>query len=298
MVSSEFPEIELSFGFPLGVGHAVAGVRLDGERSAMWRNTAPDYAAAVLAIGRLLIPSGDSAELPNGLEWRRDALGKPYTEWTGALADWGTESGHESHHLHVSNTHDGGMHIVIAAYSADLAGIGIDLVWLPRLRLPGKDRDYLLRFARRFMSASEWQAFESSIDEAYLPASLADRAAISAVGGELLRGAAGDKPPPYTGSPSCPESDESLRLRTAAHFSLMEAASKACGTGLKIGVGMGRETSLPKQSLGALRLEPEVELEFGPEAQARLEAMGAVRYEAFVRADAEMLVSVVALYRG
>jgi len=270
-----FPEIELPFAFPMGARHSVACVGSDGGRSADRFGNAPDYAAAVLAIGRLLAPDGNTAALPPGLRWRRDALGKPFTEWTGALAEWARVQGLESRHLHVSNTHDGGAHIVIAAYSAELAGIGIDLVWLPRLRTPGKDRRYLLRFARQFMSAEELAAFESTLDDPFLLSHLAV----------------------HSPCPPLPGPEEALILRTAAHFSLMEAASKACGTGLKIGVGMGRHTSLPKQSLGALRLFPEVELAFGPEARQRLEEIGAARYEAFVSAGPEMLVSVVALYR-
>ncbi len=264
----EFPEIALPFQFSLATPHRVAAVQCGDERSARSFGNTPDYAAASLAIGRLLAPDANSAGLPQGLHWRRDALGKPFTEWTGELAEWARANGRESRHLHVSNTHDGGAHLVIAAYSADLAGIGIDLVWLPRLRRAGKDRSYLLRFARQFMSAEEWTAFEAVIDE------------------------------PFADAHRLTDTDEPLRLRTAAHFSLMEAASKACGTGLKIGVGMGRERSLPKQSLGALRLSPTVKLAFGPAARQRLDEIEAVRYEAFVHAGPEMLVSAVALYRS
>jgi phosphopantetheinyl transferase (holo-ACP synthase) len=92
------------------------------------------------------------------------------------------------------------------------------------------------------------------------------------------------------------EDEERLRHRVAAHFSLMEAASKACGTGLKIGAGMGRPTSLSKQALGVRRLSPTVELLFGPEAQVRLAALGATRWEACVGSEEEYLVSAVLLY--
>ena len=61
---------------------------------------------------------------------------------------------------------------------------------------------------------------------------------------------------------------------------------------------MGRDTSLPKQSLGVKRLGPPIELLFGTEAQYRLDAIGARRYEATVHIFQDFLISVVALYRS
>jgi phosphopantetheinyl transferase (holo-ACP synthase) len=238
-----------------------------------------DRAAAWLALERLFgadrLPAGAEADLI----LCRDPLGKPFLQWSGRMAAWAA-SEPACRNLHISNTHDGGAHIVIAAHDPSLVGVGIDAVWLPRLRRPGKDRDYLLRFARQFMSAEEWQGFRA-----------ADEAEGDPVFGVRCSGFQGSRPP-------AADPDEGLRVRVAAHFSLMEAASKALGTGLKIGVGMGRETSLPKQSLGALRLHPDVRLLFEGKAVARLEALGAVRCEADVWCYSEFLVSAVALYRA
>ena len=91
------------------------------------------------------------------------------------------------------------------------------------------------------------------------------------------------------------DDEEALRIRVAAHFSLMEAASKACGTGLKIGIGMGSAYSLPKAELGAIRLRYAVEMYFGPAAKVRLNAIGATQWEGFWGADDEYLVSGVVL---
>ena len=158
---------------------------------------------------------------PDDLRYERDALGRPYVTWAGIVEEWAEASGRAEHFLHISNTHDGGANIVIAAYHPDLAGIGIDAVHLPRLMSAQKDAAYLHRFAARFMSER--------------------------VNGIPIR------------RPRARDDDLArLRLRASTHFSLMEAASKACGTGLKIGGGMGRPTSLPKQSLGVQ------ELDFGP----------------------------------
>ncbi|HLK57182.1 MAG TPA: 4'-phosphopantetheinyl transferase superfamily protein [Chthonomonadaceae bacterium] len=217
-----------------------------------------DRLAAQRALNALFATSGFPAESAEHLHWQRDAWGKPYVEWSGPVAEWAAASRVDSRLLHVSNTHDGPAHIVFAAYAESLAGIGVDVVHLPRLRLPGKGVDYLHRFARKFMAEEEYAALR-----------------------------AGN-----------PEDDaERLLVRVAAHFSLMEAASKACGTGLKIGAGMGRPTSLPKQSLGALQLEPSVSLLFGPEAQARLSTLGATRHAGYWGASEEYLVSAVLLRR-
>jgi phosphopantetheine--protein transferase-like protein len=173
------------------------------------------------------------------------------------MARWAEERGLSDRHLHVSNSHDGNAHLVFAAYDPALVGVGVDVVYLPRLRRAGRDAAYLQRFAERFMSEEERDAFERQ---------------------------------------AAREGEEALRLRVAAHFSLMEAASKACGTGLKLGVGMGRATSLPPQALGVRALEPEVEFTFGPEAEERLRALGATHSAGYWSADAEYLISVVLLF--
>jgi len=287
---------ECDLGIGLAVPHAVARVtRPDGPDGGP-RDSAPDFAAAARAVDRLLRDRSPVPAPPMDLLWRRDPLGKPVVEWTGATAAWARETGLDNGCLHVSNTHDAGEHVVIAAYGAELAGIGIDLVWLPRLCAPGKDETYLRRFARRFMSDEEYAEFEAT---AHPPPGAAAPHRVDIGDGVSLLSAyrARDHAPGlFTPSPHHPLA--SLRLRTAAHFSLMEAASKACGTGLKIGVGMGRDTSLPKQALGALCIAPTVRLLFGPEALARLVTIGATHYEAFVRCDADRLFSLVALYKS
>jgi len=190
------------------------------------------------------------------LLWLRDPLGKPYIAWQGAVDAWAEQRGKQSRHLHVSNSHDGEASIVLAVYSEDLAGLGVDLVHLPRLARIGKDRDYLLRFAQRFMAPAEWEAFVAAAAQ---------------------------------------DTEESLRLRVAAHFSLMEATSKACGTGLRMGAGIGKPESLSRYALGIECLAPEVTLLFDADARARLEVLGATQYEAYWGADEEYLISAVLL---
>ena len=87
-----------------------------------------------------------------------------------------------------------------------------------------------------------------------------------------------------------------LRLRVAAHFSLMEAASKALGTGLKIGGGMGSPASLPKQSLGVSALEPKVTFLLDGMARQRMDELGATHCTGYWSADDEFLVSVALLW--
>lgn len=195
---------------------------------------------------------------PHDLHWQNDALGKPSITFQGDVEAWAIERGIEDQYLQISNTNDGDAHLVLAAYGEEFVGIGIDVVHLPRLRGPGKDAAYLLRFARQFMSDLEWEAFQAGAEH---------------------------------------DDEEELRVRVAAHFSLMEAASKACGTGLKLGIGMGVQHGLPKAELGAVRLRYAVEMLFGPAALARLSELGATQWEGFWGADAEYLVSGVILRR-
>ena len=217
------------------------------------------HLAARAAVYQLFRSQGfPNMHAPHDLHWENDALGKPSIAFQGDVDAWAIENGFEDQHLHISNTNDGNAHIVLAAYGEEFAGIGVDVVHLPRLRQPGKGIDYLRRFARQFMSETEWEAFEAGSEN---------------------------------------DDEEALRIRVAAHFSLMEAASKACGTGLKIGIGMGSPYSLPKADLGAVRLRYAVEMYFGPAAKVRLNEIGATQWEGFWGADDEYLVSGVVLKR-
>lgn len=267
--------------YPYGDNPSADGERLPAingfpaitaPHGAAWRPVRPgtderaaDAASAAVraAVEKLMAPHNYPIG-SEGLALDRDSLGKPFVLWFGDVAEWASRAGFASEHLHISNTHDGEAHIVIAAYSPALCGIGIDAVYLPRLRTPGRDREYLFRFAGKFMSEEERVCFAT-----------ADDAPFGVVADEV----------------------EAIRLRVAAHFSLMEAASKACGTGLKIGAGMGKSTSLSKQSLGVRRLTPDVRLLFGPEAEERLAVMGAARHEAGLAIAGDFLITAVALYR-
>lgn len=184
-------------------------------------------------------------------------LGQPRAGWRGGLRRGGMARGLHCRNLQISFTHDGGSHLAIAACSPGLAGIGVDMVYLPRLQKPGKDARYLRRFARHFMSEEEYSLFEEASAQDDLP---------------------------------------SLIRRVAAHFSLMEAASKALGTGLKIGAGMGRPGSLPKQSLNIVSLSAPVTFRLEAEARARCLRLHAQRIEGYWSADAEYLVSVALLW--
>ena len=237
--------------------------RLNVQHAVAWREQQNYYGAMQAAVQDLFANEGfPDAYADWELRYERDALGKPFIVWEGRVAEWAQAQGRDCRSLHVSNTHDGGANIVLAAYDADLVGVGIDAVYLPRLALPDKDAAYLRRFAARFMSAREQAAFMQASED-------------NSKGDDLNR----------------------LRVRVAAHFSLMEAASKACGTGLKVGIGMGRDTSLPKQSLGVLRLEPNVELLFEGDALTRLETLGAQRAEAYWSAGDTFLISVILLWK-
>jgi phosphopantetheinyl transferase (holo-ACP synthase) len=103
-------------------------------------------------------------------------------------------------------------------------------------RLQRRERGHLLRLARRIMGDEEWNSFESAV------AGL---------------------------------TQDELVVRTAAHFSLMEAASKALGTGLALGLGLGRPGSVPARSIGIRRLAPEIELLFDGPAAQRMADLGA-----------------------
>ena len=247
-----------------GITCAIARVERDGQReSRVERFTverARNEAGIRIALKEMFHAEGFPEPLPDeAFSWRHNGWGQPFVRWRGAALDWADARGYSDNNLHVSNTHDGTAHLVFAAYSEMMAGIGIDAVYLPRLQNAGKGRDYLRRFAAQFMSEEELSAF--------------------------LRAAESD-------------TDAEFTVRAAAHFSLMEAASKACGTGLKIGVGMGKAFSLPKRSIEIRRLAPTVELAFTGEAQNRIEQMGVITHSANWVIEGDYLISVVVLFKG
>lgn len=238
--------------------YGVGMVFSDADRRDKIATRAADRQAALLALSALF-PGCPTEILQDGIVLRRDALGKPFVEWQGALAEWAHAAGIPAEHCPLSNTNDGNLHLVFTVHSEHLAGVGVDAVYLPRLARAGKNRDYLLRFAHRFMSAEEEAGFRSVWENV----------------------------------------DESeLRIAVAAHFALMEAASKACGTGLKIGLGMGRATSLPPYTLGATQLLPNVELLIQGEALARLDALGVSRTEAYWSVSGDFLIAGVLLRKN
>jgi phosphopantetheine--protein transferase-like protein len=177
--------------------------------------------------------------------------------WRGSGADWARQHELLARDLHISYTHDGDAHLTLLAQAPGLRGVGIDVVHLPRLFRASKSSDYAARFARHFMSAVEYTGYCT---------------------------AAQNEP-----------NTERLR-RAAAHFSLMEAASKALGTGLRIGGGMGHPTSLLKTELGVSCLTPRVEWILGDEARRRCVALGATTLEGYWSADDAYLVSVALLW--
>ena len=250
--------------FPdLPVRHTLVWLTRETERAAgrqrFVTERRDDEAALQIALRNLFGAEDFPLDAANqAVSWRRDGLGKPFVTWQGAVQAWAAARHYDARNLHVSNTHDGTAHLVLAAYAENLAGVGVDVVHLPRLQRADRDRDYLLRFAGQFMSEAERTEFLANAAQ---------------------------------------ENEDAVRMRVAAHFSLMEAASKACGTGLKIGGGMGRATSLPKQSLGVRRLTPAVELLFAGEALDRLVALNVVRHAAAWTVRGEYLVSVVLLWK-
>jgi phosphopantetheinyl transferase (holo-ACP synthase) len=89
-----------------------------------------------------------------------------------------------------------------------------------------------------------------------------------------------------------------LVQRVASHFSLMEAASKALGTGLRLGFGNGTRQSLLPSEIAVTALAPEIVFDFGSAAQARCDFLGAARAEGQVALDEEYLRSEVYLWRN
>ena len=123
-------------------------------------------------------------------------------------------------------------------------------------RLRRRGREYLNRFCRHFMSEGEYARFLSE---------------------------------------SLEDLEEGMVRRVAAHFSLMESASKALGTGLKIGGGMGKPESMKKQSINVNQLSPSVILDLAPEVRVRMGKLHASSLAGYYSADSEYLVSAAYL---
>lgn len=201
--------------------------------------------------------ASDTSCSPPALYLARTPLGQPVVRWRGSGAEWARQHGLLAHDLHISYTHDGDAHLTLLTQAPGLRGVGIDVVYLPRLFRASNSSEYAARFARHFMSAAEYTVYNAAAQN---------------------------------------EPDTGRLRRAAAHFSLMEAASKALGTGLRIGGGMGHPTSLPKTELGVSRLTPTVEWILGDEARRRCAALGATTLEGCWSADDEYLVSVALLW--
>lgn len=216
-----------------------------------------DRLALPLACGDVLgRPQFAIRDSQSAIHLSHTPLGQPVARWRRETAEWARERGIRARDLHISYTHDHECHLTLAACAPGLKGVGVDVVHLPRLRGERKDRRYLESFARHFMSPEELSLFLDS---------------------------------------AANEDSESFRVRVAAHFSLMEAASKALGTGLKIGAGMGKPESLPKQSIGIRTLQPAVSFLLAHDALARIARLNASRLTGTWAADGEYLVSAAIL---
>jgi len=89
---------------------------------------------------------------------------------------------------------------------------------------------------------------------------------------------------------------EALLAGVAARFALVEAASKALGTGLRLGLGLGARGGLPPPEMGVVEWRGAVRLEPGAAARRRMAALGAARIGGHAGCDAEYAVGVVLLH--
>jgi phosphopantetheinyl transferase (holo-ACP synthase) len=90
--------------------------------------------------------------------------------------------------------------------------------------------------------------------------------------------------------------DDALLLEVAMRFSLMEAASKALGTGLRLGFGHSSARSLAVREITVAALVPNVIFDLGPAARARCEELCASDAEGHVACDGEYVRSEVFLW--
>lgn len=91
------------------------------------------------------------------------------------------------------------------------------------------------------------------------------------------------------------ETHSARSARFAAHFSLMESASKALGAGLMLGLGIGRSGSLPCRDIHVNSLKPGAHMELTGKAKNRFDQLGAVTLKGFSFKQREYLLSVALL---
>ncbi len=205
----------------------------------MWEETGrlpdqPLLAAAAAASGR------------NDVQVLRNLAGKPLAaDGNGCVLPY-----------HITNSHDGGTHLALALPSTGIAGVGVDLVHLPRLRSVRHSQDHMQRLARRVMNDREFGAFTQCVGNLDL---------------------------------------HDVQLLFAAHFSLMEAASKALGTGLRLGVGFGRPTSLHPHQLSVVREHGAWGIVPGEEARRCLANIEGCQFECFCGTSENYLASCVVI---
>lgn len=184
-----------------------------------------------------------------------DATGVPVMLWHTGLGRplaVAPDSHEQLANTHISFTHDGLSLIGAMVIVPNCAGIGIDLVHLPRI--VGKGEAYAERLAYEFMDYDERQF--------------------------ALRAPVGQ-----------------YEARVAAHFSLMESASKAFGTGLRLPFGGGGSGSLQRREI-AVRFDNSGVLfwRFGSKAKARMQKLGGTQMEGQVASGKEFLVSAALLW--
>ncbi|MCC6728681.1 MAG: 4'-phosphopantetheinyl transferase superfamily protein [Chthonomonadales bacterium] len=236
-------------------GAAVVWLPFPGARRDRRPVDRADSEIAMRAACRLALASAlganEAARMADRLRLGHTALGQPVAVWPGGEPAWLRRD------LHVSFSHDGEARLAAAACAADLRGLGIDVVHLPRLAGRRWTAGYLRRLAARVMGEEELRRF--------------------------LACAPPDGPMP-----------DAARL-FAAHFALKEAASKALGTGLRLGIGIGRPGSVSPREVSASPFADARILTLRGAAAARLATLGAKRAEGHWSADNEYLLSLVLL---
>lgn len=229
------------------------------------RSTTRNLAAAAANIGLSSLFASSGSRILSGdgvadlVRWKNDGItGRPFLEWSDRSTRDAIAVGLEPSHIHVSNSHDGDLQTVIVAGADSIVGIGIDIVYLPRIARKANVPGYLLRLASMFAAPAELEQIRSHL---------------------VGRG----------------EADHICII--ALYFSLMEAASKALGVGLRMGLGMGRSASVPKRSIEVDTDLQSVCIQFVGQGRDAYDRCGAVSTKAVWSVDGDYLLSLVVLER-